>query len=124
MLYGSRRHCKTIFEESEASLIKYSVRVFPYLYPVFPDCGTQCGPWRIFYFCRKGRICNDDLAYKESGCAGDQSGVPYGSIWRRSDLVGTGDCGELLCGAGTGALLVVQEKRKMIKYFNWKYLHI
>lgn len=40
------------------------------------------------------------------------------------DLVGTGDCGELLCGAGTGALSVVQEKRKMIKYFNWKYLHI
>jgi len=38
--------------------------------------------------------------------------------------VGTGDCGELLCGAGTGALSVVQEKRKMIKYFNWKYLHI
>lgn len=62
--------------------------------------------------------------YKESGCTGDQSGVPYGSIWRRSDLVGTGDCGELLCGAGTGALSVVQEKRKMIKYFNWKYLHI
>lgn len=34
--------------------------------------------------------------------------------------MGTGDCGELLCGAGTGALSVVQEKRKMIKYFNWK----
>ena len=124
MLYGSWRHCKTVVERQRSIVDQVFRKGVPYLYPVFPDCGTQCGPWRIFYFCRKGRICNDDLAYKESGCTGDQSGVPYGCILRRSDLLGTGDCGELLCGAGTGALSVVLEKRKMIKYFNWKYLHI